>query len=243
MPDKLRNHDVDWDQWPVGDYLDEIYRKLHPSDDMIIQHHSEFYRGLAPDSIDVSLELGSGPNLYPLMVTAAVSRRIEVVEPSTASLAYLHQQLTDGPDATWLPFYERCRQLQPALPETLTEALSRVAFTKGQAADLPTERYGLASMHFVAESCTEDFDEFREVCRAFVRAVRRGGYLVAAFMENMGRYQIGDGPQWPGYKVDTTTVDRVLAPLVSELAVSRIDFDTTGPDYGYSGMIMVTATR
>lgn len=32
-------------------------------------------------------------------------------------------------------------------------------------------------------------------------------------------------------------------PLVSELATTRTDFDTTGPDYGYTGMVMLTATR
>jgi hypothetical protein len=243
MADELRNRDVDWDRWPVDDYLDEIYRRVHPSDDAIIQHHSAFYRGLAPGSVDTSLELGAGPNLYPLMLAAAVSRRIEVVEPSRASLAYLDGQLAGPPEASWLPFYERCRNLQPGLPETLEAALARVVTMNGRAEDLATERYGLASMHFVAESCTENAAEFRGVCAAFARSVRPGGYLVAAFMENMGRYQIGDGPRWPGYPVDSDIVGDTFAPLVQGMAISRVDFDTTGPDYGYTGMVVLTATR
>ena len=243
MPETLRNADVDWDQWPVTDYLAEIYGELHPSDDSVIEHHSAFYRSLAPGSVGTSVELGAGPNLYPLMLASAVSRHIDVVEPSTASLAYLERQLRDGADSSWSAFYERCRQLQPALPSTLAQALSRVSLRRGTSADLPVDHYDLGSMHFVAESCTEDYDEFREVCRAWARSVRSGGYLVAAFMENMGRYQIGTGPQWPGCRVDEGSVRDAFDPLVTTMSTSRVDFDTTGPDYGYTGMVLLTATR
>lgn len=242
MPDRLRNADVDWDQWPVADYLAEIYRDLHPSDDAVIEHHSAFYRRLAPESVERSVELGAGPNLYPLMLAAAVSRHIEVVEPSSANLAYLRRQLDDGPDPSWLPFYQRCRQLQPELPATLVQALSRVSIRRGGAADLPVGRYDLGSMHFVAESCTEDFAEFRDICQLFARSVRPGGRLIAAFMENMGTYQIGAGPRWPGCRVDAGSVREAFAPLVTEESTSRVDFDVTGPDYGYSGMVLMTAT-
>jgi SAM-dependent methyltransferase len=243
MQPLVRNADVDWNLWPVDDYLAEIYRDLHPSDDAVIEHHSAFYRAMAPDSIATSLELGTGPNLYPLMLAAAVSRRIDAVEPSTASLAYLERQLRGGADPSWAVFYERCRQLQPALPTTLEEALSRVHVRRGGAADLPVHHYDLGSMHFVAESCTEDFDEFRDICRLFARSVRPGGYLIAAFMENMGRYQVGTGPQWPGCRVDQESIHAAFAPLTSDLSTSRVDFDTTGPDYGYTGMVLITAVR
>ncbi len=239
----LRNHDVDWDGWPVTDYLDEIYRRVHPSDDAIIAHHSAFYRRLPPHSVDESLELGAGPNLYPLMLAAAVSRRIDIVEPSAASRAYLRAQCRDGAEASWEPFYQRCRELQPALPATLAGALSRVRIRPGRAEDLEPGRYGLVSMHFVAESCTESLDEFAEVCAAFAAAARPGGYVVAAFMENMGRYRIGTSEQWPGVKVDTDVITAVFEPRLSRMSTSRIDFDPTGPDYGYTGMVVLTGVR
>jgi hypothetical protein len=243
MPDLLRNADVDWDRWPVEEYLGEVYREMHPSDEDVIAHHAAFYRGIRPADVHVALELGTGPNLYPLMLAAAVSPRIEVVEPSAANIAYLRRQLRDGADPSWQPFYERCRELLPSLPATLGAALARVHVRQGTAADLPVGYYDLASMHFVAESVTEDPEEFAALCAAFVRSVRPGGQLVAAFMENMGRYRVGEGPQWPGYRVDRGIAEEVFTPLVSELATSRTDFDATGPDYGYTGMVMLTATR
>ena len=74
-------------------------------------------------------------------------------------------------------------------------------------------------MHFVAESVTEDTDEFRGFCTAFAATVEHGGYLIAAFMENMGRYQLGDGSQWPGIPVDLDAVQQMFAPLTEELRI------------------------
>ena len=239
----LSNADVDWDEWPVQEYLGEVYGELHPSDDAIISHHAAFYRKVDPAGVRVSVELGGGPNLYPLMLAASVSPRIEVVEPSAPSVAYLRRQLRTGTDPSWLPFYERCRSLLPALPPTIDEALARVDVRQGSAADLELGHYDLGSMHFVAESVTELPEEFAAVCAAFARSVRPGGWLVAAFMENMGRYRVGRGPQWPGYPVDQAIVQGTFADLVSEMTTTRTEFDTTGPDYGYTGMVMLTARR
>jgi hypothetical protein len=241
MSRPLRNRDVDWDLWPVTDYLDEIYRDVQPADDAVLRHHSAFYRQFAPGHFDRCLELGAGPNLYPLMLAAAVSRDIEVVEPSAASVAYLDRQLRDGPEQSWQVFYRRCRDLQPALPTELAAALARVRVRRGGTGDLVAGSYDLASMHFVAESATEDLDEFRDLCLAFTGSVRPGGWLVAAFMENMGRYRIGTGPYWPGYPVDAGTVRSVFAPVTTRLRIDRVDTAATSDGYETTGMILLTA--
>jgi len=239
----LRNGEVDWDSWPVEEYLAENYRELHPSDLAVINHHGAFYRHLAPDSVAVSLELGAGPNLYPLMLAAAVSRDIHAVERSAASVAYLNRQLRDGPDPSWSPFNAACRAGQPALPPALPDALARVRVSQGDLAGVTPGAYDLASMHFVAESVTEDATEFNDLCAAFAQAVRPGGLLVAAFMENMGRYELGDGSSWPGYPVDVGAVREAFAPYADRLVLDRIDADPTLPDYGYTGMVLLTARR
>lgn len=241
MGTPLRNGDVDWDRWPVADYVDEIYRQVQPDDDAVLVHHAAFYRRFPPGRFARSLELGAGPNLYPLMLAAAVSRDIEAVEPSAASVAYLSRQLHDGPDASWELFHRRCRDLLPALPATLGETLAHVRVRRGGAADLTPGSYDLASMHFVAESATEDRDEFRELCLAYVASVRPGGWLVAAFMENMGRYRIGDGPHWPGFPVDAAIVRSVFAPVTTDLTVDRVDSAATSDGYQTTGMVLLTA--
>jgi hypothetical protein len=98
-------------------------------------------------------------------------------------------------------------------------------------------------MHFVAESVTEDRAEFRAFCTAFVGTVRPGGLLVAAFMEGMGRYRLGDGSRWPGVPVDGTDVEDAFRSSTEDLRISRIDADPGLPAYGYTGMVMLHARR
>lgn len=238
-----RNADAQWDDWPVEVYLTENYRQLHQSDAAVIEHHSAFYRSLAPASIGRSIEFGAGPNLYPLMLAAAASRRIDAVEYSLANATYLRRQLSDGADASWQAFYDRCRELNADLPARLAEALARVHVTHGDVRAVQPEGYDLASMNFVAESISEDRAEVASFCRAFIGSVRPGGYLVAAFMENMARYRLGDGSQWPGCATTSEDVSELFQPHTDELTVTRIDADPSLPAYGYTGMILLTARR
>ncbi|MFF5766265.1 class I SAM-dependent methyltransferase [Streptomyces tanashiensis] len=238
-----RNRDADWNAWPVDDYLAENYRRLHPCDIGVIRHHAAVYRRFPPDSLARTLELGAGPNLYPLMLAGAASRGIDAVEPSAASVGYLREQLDHGIDDSWRPFYALCRSLDPALPAGSAEALRRVRVVRGTADDLAPGAYDLASMNFVAESVTEDFGEFTAVCDAFVRAVRPGGTLLAAFMERMPSYRIGAGPVWPACPVDETALRAVFVPRTSGLRVVRLAKDRTLPEYGDTGVLLLTAER
>jgi hypothetical protein len=240
-PGVVRNADIDWDRWPVEDYLSENYRQLHPSDAAVIDHHSAYLARLAPGSIGRSLEFGAGPNLYPLLLMGACSLRIHAVEPAASSVAYLHRQVQHGMDPSWQPFYHRCRTGNPALPADPSQVLIRVRVIRGDARQVQAGGYDLASMHFVAEAATEDQQEFEEFCRAFTGAVRPGGHLVAAFMENLGRYRLGEGPCWPHHRIDADHVQAAFAPLTDGLRIDRIDADPTLPDYGYTGMILLTA--
>ncbi|GGT25329.1 hypothetical protein GCM10010271_31100 [Streptomyces kurssanovii] len=242
-PRPTRNQDMDWDEWPVQDYLAENYRVLHPCDAAVIRHHSSFYRQFAPGSIQRSLEFGAGPNLYPLMLAAAASRRIEAVELGAGNVAYLTRQLREGPDESWQAFYALCRRLDPALPPALTDALSRVQVVHSDARSVARGTYSLASMNFVAESVTEDLDEFTEFCQSFAASVCPGGHLVASFMENMPSYRIGKASHWPGCPVDRAAVYRAFAPCTERLTVTRIDADTTLPDYGDTGMVLMRGVR
>ncbi|RUP65987.1 hypothetical protein SSPNP10_22370 [Streptomyces sp. NP10] len=238
-----RNGDVDWDSWPVQDYLAENYRDLHPSDAAVIAHHSAVYRGIEAGSAARTVEFGAGPNLYPLLLAAAASRRIDAVEASTAGVRYLVGQITRGPDSSWEQFHALCRELNPDLPPTLPEALAAVHVVHSDVRNLKPGTYDIASMNFVAEGVTEDFTEFADFCRRFAHSVRPGGRLVAAFMENMPTYRIGPASQWPGCPIDPSVVTAVFSPLTDDLQVTRIGSDPTLPDYGDSGMVLLSALR
>lgn len=169
-----------------------------------------------------------------------MSRHIDAVEAGASNAAYLERQLNRTPDPSWLPFHELCRSLNPDVPATLERSLSAVRLVHGDLRSLAPGNYDLASMHFVAEGATEDFEEFKQFCRLFVRCVAPGGRLVAAFMENMPTYRIGAASRWPGCPVDTEIITEVFTPLTDELTVSHIPSDPTLPDYGDSGMVVLT---
>jgi hypothetical protein len=177
------------------------------------------------------------------MLLGGVSRVVDAVEPSEASVAYLATQINGELDPSWRAFYTICRELLPSLPVRPETALSTVELTHDSAGVISPNTYDLSSMHFVAESVTEDFAEFTDLCELFVRTARPGGWLLAAFMENMRRYRLGDGSTWPGTPVDSEIVRSVFAPHTTELEVTRIDADESLPDYGYTGMVLLTARR
>ncbi|MFE9239501.1 class I SAM-dependent methyltransferase [Streptomyces sp. NPDC007007] len=238
-----RNDDVDWDRWPVQDYLAENYRDLHPSDAAVIAHHSAVYRRIRKGGAARSVEFGAGPNLYPLLLASAASRRIDAVEASAAGVRYLLGQIARGPDASWEPFHALCRELNPDVPPTPQESLSAVRVVHADVRSLEPGTYDIASMNFVAEGVTEDFTEFADFCGRFARSARPGGLLVAAFMENMPTYRIGPASRWPGCPVDSSVVTEVFAPLTDDLRVTRTGPDPSLPDYGDSGMVLLSAVR
>ncbi|MFE3371117.1 class I SAM-dependent methyltransferase [Streptomyces sp. NPDC059173] len=244
MPGQVtRNDDVDWDRWPVQDYLAENYRDLHPSDAAVIAHHSAVYRRIRKGGAARSVEFGAGPNLYPLLLASAASRRIDAVEASAAGVRYLLGQIACGPDASWEPFHALCRELNPDVPPTPQESLSAVRVVHADVRSLEPGTYDIASMNFVAEGVTEDFTEFADFCGRFARSARPGGLLVAAFMENMPTYRIGPASRWPGCPVDSSVVTEVFAPLTDDLRVTRTGPDPSLPDYGDSGMVLLSAVR
>jgi hypothetical protein len=65
---------------------------------------------------------------------------------------------------------------------------------------------------------------------------------VSVFMENLGRYRLG-GRQWPALPVAADDVREAFDEHTIDLDISRIDADPTLPDYGYSGMVLLTARR
>jgi hypothetical protein len=61
MAAPLTNRDVDWDRWPVTEYLDEVYRAIQPEDEAVLVHHSAFYRQFAPGPVRPVWSWAPGP--------------------------------------------------------------------------------------------------------------------------------------------------------------------------------------
>lgn len=237
----LHNSDVSWDGFDTEGYLADNYATLHDFDRSIICALSPYYRSLAGGSVARSLDVGTGPNLYPLMLAAAASRQLESLDHSAANVAHLRSVVERGAAPHWQPFWRLCRELDPGLPEDLDEVLHGVQVRQGSAFELEPGAYDLVSMFFVAESVTGDRDEFAQLCAGFAAAAAPGGHLVAAFMAGMPSYHLG-GRLWPSVPVGEDDVVEVLGPLVRGLRVWRLPADPTLP-YEHDGVLLATARQ
>ena len=235
----LVNGDVAWNDFDTEGYVTDNYATLHDFDRHIITALSPYYRSLAPRSLACSLDVGTGPNLYPLMLVAAASRRQEVLERGARNVAYLGRACREGADPAWAPFWRLCRQLNPALPTELDDVLRGLAVHQGDAFHLPSGRYGLVSMFFMAESVTADRDEFKQLCHRFALAAAPGGHLVAAFMAGMPEYELG-GQTLPSFALDRHTLEAVMRPVTRQLRVRQLPADPTLP-YRHDGVLLLTA--
>ncbi len=233
------NADVAWDGFDTRGYVADNYASLHEVDRRIITTLAPFYRSLPPASVRTALDVGTGPNLYPLMLAGAASRRIDVVEHSAANVEHLRRVCAQGADPCWLPFWQLCRDLLPALPADLSQVLGRVQVTQGSAFALPARRYDLVSMFFVAESVTGERAEFELLTQRFVRAAVPGGRLVAAFMAGMPQYELG-GDVLPSFPLDEPALEHVVGPLTRDLHIVRLPADPTLP-YEHDGVLLLTA--
>ena len=240
-PPFLHNGDISWDRFDTDGYLADNYATMHAFDEGIIRALAPYYRSLAPRSLTRSLDVGTGPNLYPLMLAAAASRRLEALDHSAANVAHLCSVVQGGAAPSWQPFWALCRELVPDLPTDLDQVLRGVQVRQGAVQELPPASYDLVSMFFVAESVTGDREEFATLCAGFAAAAAPGGHLVAAFMAGMPSYRLG-GRTWPSVPVDEADVARVLGPLIRDLRVWRLPPDPTLP-YEHDGVLLATARQ
>ena len=235
----LRNREVAWHAFDTAGYVADNYRWMHDFDRRILRALSPYYAALPPGSLASSLDVGTGPNLYPLMLVSAASRRLEVLEHSAANVAYLERARREGAPAEWAAFWRLCRELDPALPRDFDAVLRGVRLHQGDAFDLQPASHELVSMFFMAESVTGDRAEFEELCTRFATAATPGGHLVAAFMAGMPCYRMGT-EVLPSFPLDQPTLEAVMRPLTRDLRVEQLPPDPALP-YQHDGVLLLTA--
>lgn len=238
-PERTHNRDVAWERFDTGGYVADNYASVHPLDREVIAALSPHYAAIPAGSLAASLDVGTGPNLYPLMLVAAASRRLEAVDCSTPNLRYLERVCQEGAGQGWRRFWALCRDHNPALTDDVDDVLRRLQVRRGDAFALPRRRYDLVSMFFVAESVTGVAAEFEQLCRAFAGAAVPGGHLVAAFMAGMPSYELG-GECLPSYPVDEGAIEAALHGHADDVTLRRLAPDPTLP-YEHDGVLLLTA--
>lgn len=240
------NEDFGWSNFDPQSYVDHYYADPHPDDDEVVRRTCAALMSGAAGRTDLEvLDVGTGPNLFPLLAALPVARTITAWEYAASNIAWLKQEVT-RPELRepWLHFWEVARAAHaiaspdPAAP--MAGLRAKLNAVQGSIFDLPVARWDAATMFFCAESITARQDEFETACARFAGAVRPGGMLAAAFLAGSRGYTVGN-EDYPAVSVGPTELEAAFDRVAAEIRIERIGDREEEIRSGYSGMLFLTA--
>jgi hypothetical protein len=126
------------------------------------------------------------------------------------------------------------------LPENpIPDLRAKTVLSGGSVFDLPEGIWDAATMFFCAESITERQDEFETACAAFVRCVKPGGALIAAFLVRSGGYIVADRP-FPELSLSAESIEMTFAHHADKVVAESIGIVEREIRSGYSGFVFLT---
>jgi hypothetical protein len=246
------NADVPWNRFSSDDYWAKNYRELLPEDREIIRLVSNFFISAfadRPPALRRGVDVGSGTNLYPALLMLPWAEQIMLTDYSASNVDWLRRQLDDDSAPwTWGPFWDELHKAEgyneigeprKQLRWACDSASGRAGVEQRSVFGLPAEQWDLGTMFFVAESITEDREEFRDAVAHFVGALKPGAPFAAAFMAGSDGYPVAD-TRFPALPITTGDVERHF----TELGASGLSVELLRTEHrvrpGYEGMIVAT---
>lgn len=241
---RSKNQDFSWSKFDPEAYVEHYYSDPHPDDDEVLRQTCVALAASAGDSeIDV-IDIGTGPNLFPLFAALPVSRRQTVWEYAPSNIEWLERELARGQlRPPWTHFWDVARQTGArarGIANPVQALAARTEVTQGSIFDVPQRQWDAATMFFCAESITQDQDEFIRACAAFAGAVRSGGVVAAAFLAGSRGYRVGE-EDYPAVSVGPQELADAFSGLVDDMRLAGIGNRDEEIRSGYTGMIFMTA--
>ncbi|TQS45542.1 SCO2525 family SAM-dependent methyltransferase [Cryptosporangium phraense] len=242
---KVRNADVDWDQFDPESYIAVNYRRVRDDDRQIVNLIGDHFaqaglkfrpgvkgnsRGVGDSerpaaSTVVAVDVGCGANLYPALSMLPFAHKVHLIERGAANVAWLKQQRLKF-DHNWLDFWSILRGGRPDYervrsPRTMFRQKAEVR--QGNLFDLPVDTYDLGTMFFVAESMSTEYEEFSGAMTKFIGSLHPGAPFAVAFMEDSHGYEV-DGIQFPAFGVGKDEITLALADIATLDDVARVTY-------------------
>ena len=247
----VHNADVQWNRFSPEDYWQRNYLELQAEDQEIIRLVSQFFIAAfaGRPHARLGIDVGSGTNIYPALLMLPWTEQILLTDFSASNVRWLRRQLADDSAKwTWQPFwdelqeregYAKIEEPRQQLREACRGQAGHAGIEPGSVFSLPTARWDLGTMFFVAESITEDPAEFRAALARFAGALKPGAPFATAFMAGSHGYPVADR-HFPALPITTDDVRRHFNELgASDLSVELLETKHRVRD-GYEGMIVAT---
>ncbi|HVZ99396.1 MAG TPA: hypothetical protein VG841_03670 [Caulobacterales bacterium] len=237
------NSAYDWSKFDSEAYFQHYYGEPHPDDDQVVRLIVDAFKKL-PEDLERSIDVGTGPNLFPLFSVMPRVRSLTAWEYAASNVAWLKQELESSSlRSQWRHWWDVARDEYGAgydLPDNPIPALKlKTEVRQGSIFDLPERQWDAATMFFCAESITRDRAEFERATACFARSVKSGGFLVGAFLVHSGGYVVADRP----FPVLSLTSDEIIAAFsqhATDVRVEQIGIVEREIRSGYSGFVFLT---
>lgn len=237
------NRDADWDEFDSNAYLAHNFLSLRGDDQTILSGLKEFMASqeLPLGSLRV-LDVGPGTNLYPTLVVCPWAASIDFIEPSAGNRRYLERQCQEL-DPNWEEFWRHLADVPPWSEVVPADVLStRTSVSDGSIFDLPEAHWDVGLMFFVAESLSDLTEEYQLALERFLLAVRPGGLVLAAFMENSVGYDVA-GVRFPACAIESPDVESVVSKHLVSWSLGRVSAEESPLRAGYTGMLWLCGIR
>ena len=239
----LRNSDCDWETFRVVSYVNHNYGSRRAPDLIILERLVDFHRSLMPGGYGI--EIGAGPNLYPVLATCGLRSKVVVTDVAHVNLQYLSSQIESTLMEPWRSWYEALLSIDggfPTIDAAPTILQEMCAFEQLSIFDLPNSAYDYASMHFVAESITNSMAEFEIACHKAVRCIRPGGGFAFSLMLGSEGYSTDD-ISFPAVSISVESALDIFVNETSSLNHLVLTEDDHRVRDGHSGMLFVSGLR
>lgn len=239
MPKRTKtDRDVNWAEFDPYLYLAENYNQILPPDKEILTKIVGFY--IQNSALGKFLEVGCGPNLYPVLAALPFADVVDIVEFGAKNIDYLYRQKSSL-SKIWAQWIDLLKSLNPQYNcvDFQQQLLVKVNIKKGSIFDLPSDVYDTASMHFVSESITSQWTEFDRANQKFIGALKANSIFVCSFMENSSGYS-SPGKPFPAIAVVAADIEKSLGPLTKKIEISKIQTGKGIVRSGHTGMLIAT---
>jgi hypothetical protein len=248
----VRNEDAPWEEFSSELYFADNYSTVLPADREIIEQVSDFFGRVFEhrDPVNLAIDVGSGPNLYPALLMLPWTRQILFTDYSTRNIDWLQRHVTNN-DSEWVgspfwkevtthrPSYDRIDEPRAQLQLASSGDSDQVGIRHQNIFELPKHQWELGTMFFVAESITEDFKEFRAAIECFIGALVPGAPFAAAFMAESNGYKVAE-ERFPALNITMSDVEEIFLKL-GPVELRHYETQTLHKVRdGYTGMIVTT---